>query len=481
LDYDSDGWMDILVVGTSSCTLYHNDGKGYFQDVTAQSGITLRGMLFGVAVGDYDNDGYPDLYITGYGVSALYHNDGKGHFQDVTAKAGVGAKDRYDVMSAVAFADLDNDGKLDLIVGRYILFTPQMQQLCDFRGVFASCGVKIYPPVKPAVYHNLGEGRFEEVTDAWGWNSAHGRCLGIAVRAGEPNGVAVYLANDEVQGDLFVKEGARWVNIGSQSGAGVNREGQNQAGMGTDWGDFDGDGKPDLVVSTFESEPKSLYRADAKNLYLEMGTRLGITQRTLPYVAWTAKFLDYDNDGWLDLLFTNGHTQDNVAQIHKEMRFEQPLILYHNEKGNLFQDASQTAGEAFSKPISGRGVAVGDFDNDGRIDLLVMQEEGVPLLLHNESLSPSHWLGIRLRGTKSNRDGIGTRVRLKVGSRILVREMQLAGGYFSAHDPRLLFGLGSATQIDSITVEWANGEKQTISNPPIDRYITLEQGKQGYP
>jgi hypothetical protein len=468
--------------------LYRNQGNGRFADVSERAGLrTPGGLFFGVAVGDYDNDGYPDVYLTGYGKCVLYRNTGRGGFADVTAAAGVGARGPYDVATAAAFVDLDNDGKLDLFAGRYIVFTPDSPQLCEYQGVKAGCGVKNYDPAFPRVYRNAGNGRFVDVTDAWGFGggvAAHGKCLGVAVRAADEGagggGVLLYASNDEQPGDLYVRakgSGVRYRNIGTTSGTAFNHEGLTQAGMGVDWGDFNNDGRPDLAVATFQTEAKSLYRGDGDDLYSEVSGPLGVAMGTLAHVAWTAKFFDYDNDGWLDLLFTNGHVQDNVHRIQPDRTYPQPLQLFRNENGRRFREMKAEAGPAFTRPIVGRGAAFGDFDNDGRVDVVVADEEGAPLLLRNESKAGHHWLGVRLVGTRSNRDGIGARVTVTAGGQRLVRDQQICGGYLSAHDPRLHFGLGDAGRAESVSVRWPSGRVDTIRDVPADRYVEITEGK----
>lgn len=478
LDYDQDGRLDILLVGNRRCALYRNVGNGGFADVTEQAGLTAEGTFFGLAVGDYDNDGYPDVYVTGYGTCVLYHNTGKGRFVDVTARSGLAARGPYDVVTAAAFVDLDGDGKLDLFAGRYIVFTPVSVQFCFYHGVKAGCGVKNYEADFPRVYRNNGNGSFTDTTQAWGFGSAHGKCLGVAVRAAdEGRGVLLYAANDEHPGDLFVSKGSRYANIGIPSGTAFNRDGLTQAGMGVDWGDVNNDGRPDLVVATFQSEAKSLYRSDGANLFTEMSGQLGIAGATTPYVAWTARLFDYDNDGWLDLLFTNGHVQDNVHEIQPDRTYPQPTQLFHNEQGRLFREIKGEGGPAFTRSIVGRGAAFGDYDDDGRVDVVIVDEEGAPLLLHNEAKSAHHWLGIRLVGVRSNRDGVGARVVVTAGEARLTRDQQLGGGYLSAHDPRLHFGLGAADRVQKIEVRWPDGQVDIIKDAPADRYIVITQGK----
>lgn len=499
LDFDQDGLLDILLVGNRRLALYRNLGGGRFEDVTEQAGLTAQGDFYGVAIGDYDNDGYPDVCITGYGKCLLYHNVNAANslqtgtvrpasspqstsltrkFEDVTVRAGVGARSPYDCVTAAAFVDLDGDGRLDLLAGRYIVYKPGVIEFCTYQGVRAGCGVKNYEPDFPQAYRNNGDGTFTNMTKAWGFAKAHGRCLGVAVRAADSHsGAVVYLANDELPGDLFARRGNRWVETGVESGTAYNHDGLTQGAMGVDWGDFLNEGQPGLVVTTFQSEPDSLYRSESPGLYREIGASMNITAGTTAWVGWTAKFLDYDNDGWLDLVVANGHSQDNARQVEADRSYAQPALLYHNEQGNLFRDVSAQGGGAFQQPFVGRGGSVGDFDNDGRVDVLLVDEEGAPKLLHNDDKSSNHWIGIRLVGIHCNRDGIGARVRVTADGRTILRDQQLAGGYLSAHDPRLHFGLGQASRIEKIEVLWPNGHTDTITQAPLDRYVEITEGK----
>ena len=478
LDYDRDGFLDLLLVGNRRCGLFRNRGDGRFEDTTRQAGLTAEGMFFGVAVGDYDNDGYPDAYITGYGKCVLYRNTGRGGFADVTARAGLGARGAYDVVTAAAFVDLDEDGKLDLFAGRYIAFTPASLQFCTYNGIEAGCGVKNYDADFPRVYRNGGDGSFTDVTEKWGFGVSAGKCLGVALRASDTGrGVMLYAANDEQPGNLFVKRaGGRYEDIGVPSGTAFNQDGLTQGGMGVDWGDFNNDRRPDLAVATFQTEAKSLYRNDGTGLFTETSGALGLSG-AVAHVAWTARFFDFDNDSWLDLLFTNGHVQDNVHRIQTDRTYPQPTQLFRNEAGRLFREMKAEGGPAFTRPIVGRGAAFGDYDNDGRVDVLIVNEEGAPLLLRNESASGNHWLGVRLVGVRSNRDGIGARVTVTAGGKRLARDQQLCGGYISAHDPRLHFGLGRADRVESVEVRWPNGSVDSVRNLPGDRYIEITEGK----
>lgn len=473
LDYDQDGLLDAFLVGNRRCGLFRNLGGGRFSDVTAQAGLTAEGELLGLAVGDYDNDGYPDVYVTGYGTCVLYHNTRRGGFEDVTARSGLAARGPYDMVTAAAFADLDGDGKLDLFGGRYIKFTRDTIHFCEYHGIRAGCGVKNYDPDAPRAYRNNGNGTFSDFTAKWGFDQTHGRCLGVSVSASDRGrGVHLYAANDELPGDLMVPQGGGYKNAGVSSGTAFGREGLTQGGMGVDWGDINNDGLPELVVSTFQNEPNSLYRNDGDGVFIEAGAQLGVAGETTRYVAWTAKLFDYDNDGWLDLMFTNGHSQDNVMQIEPDRTYPQRMQLFRNQGGRRL---SPVTVPALERPIVGRGAAYGDYDNDGRTDVLVVDEEGPAQLLHNDAPA-GHWLGIRLRGTRSNRDGIGARVTVKAGGKTYVRDVQLAGGYISAHDPRLVIGLGENKSVASIAVRWPSGAQDRVKAVPVDTYVQITEG-----
>ena len=476
LDFDQDGLLDIFLVGTPRCALFRNTGAR-FQDVTKDSGISAEGRFFGIAVGDIDNDAFPDLYVTGYGNCRLYRNKAGKGFEDITPGSGVEARGPYDVATAAAFVDLDSDGKLDLFVGRYVKFTPDTLQYCTYSGVKAGCGVKNYDSDVPGAYRNVGGGKFKDITAAWGFGSSRGKTLGVAVRAPESGrGAVLYVANDEEPCDLFVPRDGKYVNEGVTSGTAFSRDGLTQAGMGADWGDYNLDGKPDLIVATFQTEPKPLYRAEGNGLYSEVGGPAGIGMRAGPYVAWTARFFDYDNDRWPDLLFTNGHTQDNVQLIEKDRTYPQPILLFHNEGGERFTDVGPAGGPAFQENIVGRGAAFGDYDNDGAIDVLIVDDEGAPLLLHNEAPNRGTWLGIKLVGRRSNRDGIAARVEVTTRLGKQAKDHQLAGGYISAHDPRVHFGLGKADSVERLRITWPSGQVDNISAPPVNRYMTIEEG-----
>ena len=442
LDYDNDGNLDVLLVGPK-LALYKGDGKGHFTDVTHQMSLDkLHGHFLGCAVGDYDNDGYDDVYLSGYGTGILLHNQHGRGFQDVTAQAGL--KPQPWGTSAAWAETTPGSGRLDLFVANYARFGPDDPQLCDSHGVQTSCGPRYYRPLKGVLYHSLGGGRFADVSAAAGLPALSGRGLGAAwapLSPGEAPTLAV--ANDEMAGDLLRPgPGGRYADAGTTSGTAFDRDGNIHGGMGTDWGDYDNDGKMDLFVCTFQGEAKSLYRSQGEGLFTDASYRAGLALPTMPRVAFGCKFLDYDNDGWLDLITANGHVQDNIHEIDTSATYRQTLQLFHNEKGGAFRDATGVGGPAFARAIVGRGLATGDFDNDGRVDVLAVDSEGAPLLLHNESRAPNHWLSLSLVGTRGNRDGYGAVVTAASGGLTQTRLCHADGSYLSSSTSGSIWGWG---------------------------------------
>ncbi|MCA1595671.1 MAG: CRTAC1 family protein [Chloroflexi bacterium] len=475
LDYDNDGNLDVLVVGPK-LALFHGDGHGHFSDVTHQTGLDkLTGHFLGCAVGDYDNDGFDDIYLSAYRGGVLLHNDGGHGFTDVTARSGIPPQAWG---TSCSFADVDGDGRLDLYVAGYVAFGPGVKpQLCDYGGRMSACGPRFYLPQQGRLYHNEGNGRFRDVTKQWGAQRVQGKTLGVAFADYDGSGKqSLALANDEMPGDLLRSTARGFVDQGSRSGTIYDNAGNVHGGMGLDWGDYDNDGKLDLAVATFQDEAKCVYHDDGAGLFTERSADLGIADPARPLVAFGVKWLDYDNDGWLDLIFSNGHVQDNISAIDHTATYRQPLRLFHNEQAKSFEDVSRTAGPAFQQPIVGRGLAVGDFDNDGRIDVLVVDSEGAPLLLHNECRSAAHWVSFRLIGTRSNRDGIGAIVELDAGGRRLYRRCATDGSYLSASDRRVHFGLGCAATA-SAHIRWPSGIVTVLRSVPVDRVVTVREGR----
>lgn len=491
LDFDGDGRLDLLFLGPSRVALYRNLGDWRFEDVTAASGLKQPGFWQGVAFADVDGDGRVDLYLCGYGVHALYRNLGGGGFEDVTAMAfdnagpstrgaGRGEGPETPWNSSAGFADIDGDGWLDLYVARYVHFGPETPQLCETHlpGLRSVCPPKAYEPQRGVLYRNLGRTplRFRDETGPRGLATAHGNGLGVAWGDYDDDGrVDLAVANDELPGDLFHNRGGRFVNVGVASGTAYDAEGRVHAGMGIDWGDLDGDGRLDLVVTTFWGETNNLYRNEGDGFFRDIAVQTPFARVGRAYVGFGVKFFDLDNDGDLDLVIANGHVADNADRLRRGDSYAQPTLLFRNDGGH-FVDITREGGAAFTRPIVGRGVCVGDLDDDGRLDLIVTNVEGPPLLLRNRSGPRGNWLRVALlRHGSANQHGIGARVTVRAGGRAQRREATTAGSFLSASDPRLHFGLGDAASVEEIVVRWPDGKVSRRKNVPANRQITIEE------
>jgi hypothetical protein len=507
LDADGDGRLDLLFLGPDRVVLYRNQGDWRFADVTAGSGLAQPGYWQGVATGDVDGDGRVDLYLCGHGVQALYRNLGGGRFADVTKASGLAASGggaEVPWNTSAAFADVDGDGWLDLYVGRYVRFGLGTPQLCDTDqpGVRSVCPPKVYEPQRGVLFHNQGGKRFRDETQARGLATAHGSALGVAFGDEDGDGWPdLAVANDELPGDLFRNRGGRFANVGAASGTAYDADGRVHAGMGVDWGDMDNDGRLDLAVTTFWGEADCLYRNDGGGLFHDIAGETELARIGRPYVGFGVKFFDQDNDGDNDLVTANGHVADNADRLRRGDRYAQPTLLFRND-GGRFHDITAAAGPAFTRPIVGRAVCAGDLDDDGRVDLVITNLEGPPLLLRNrvpasrrdvggseaaeKGAEPrGHWLEVSLMGAPPNRQAIGARVTVRAGQQFQVREVTTAGSYLSAGDVRLHFGLGAdgdgaSAAVDEITVRWPsrNGAAAHVTrrrHVAADRRITLSE------
>ncbi len=414
LDYDGDGRLDILLVGDTSCKLYHNRGNGTFEDVTERAlpalNITPGTRLLGCAVADYDGDGKPDIFISGYGRTILLHNEGNGTFKDVTKGSGLEARGPYDWTTSAAWADLYADGKLALYVCRYVDFTPASEQLCFYDAMDGSkikmaCGPSSYKPEKGSLYRYEGNGHFKDVTVEAGLADTHGAGLACLFCDFNNNGRPdLFIANDRQLSDLYLNLGnGRFKNVGVASGTAYNADAQAMAGMGVSAGDYDNDGRFDLLVATFQNEPKSLFHNDGGMLFSQQGFPSGLSSPTLPFVAFSACFVDTGNRGLQDIVMTNGHVLSNVDKVDNSTSYLQATQLFRNRGNGTFADASAEAGPEFTRKIVGRGLAIGDFDGDGKLDLLLVNDEGAPMLLRNESKEANHWLEVRCMRSSGKR------------------------------------------------------------------------------
>jgi hypothetical protein len=482
VDSDADGLLDIVLLGTDSVRLYRNLGGWRFKDVTAQYGLRQAGFWQGAATGDFNNDGFTDLYLCGYGSSALYQNESGRSFTEITEPAGlqpkpVGKAGVLDWRTSAAFFDADNDGLVDLYVGRYCQSGSGLPQYCGKPGARVACTPEIYEPQIGSFYHNLGGGKFKDKTKEFGFDVAQGKTLGVAVADYDADGdIDVALANDEVAGNLFRNNGkGRFDEIGTPSGTAFDNSGRAHGGMGIDWGDFTGDGKLDLYVTTFRDEVKNLYQNLGGDLFRDIADVQGLAGHGDPWVGWGVKFLDYDSDGRLDLFIANGHVMDNVEVLGQGQEFKQPLLLLRQQPDGRAANVSGASGALFGARYSARGACVGDLDNDGRPDIVVSRNDGQPLLLRNTHPDQGGWIGLHLRGTRANRLALGAEVTIEVNGTKLVRNCTTSGSTLSASDARVLVGLGSA-ETANVWVRWPGGKREHFATVRAGAYHLLEEG-----
>jgi hypothetical protein len=504
-DYDNDGWPDIFLVngttldaGTSpggpTNHLYHNNHDGTFTDVTEKAGLRHSGWGQGVCVGDYDNDGYEDLYVTYYGKNVLYHNNGNGTFTDVSAKAGVGGTGKA-WGTGCAFLDYDRDGKLDLMVATYVDFDlaaapkPGERADCLWKGVPVMCGPRGLPWNSNILYHNRGDGTFEDVTKKAQIDKTNGH-YGLSVSTldfdddGWPD---IYVACDSTPSILYHNNhDGTFTDVAVLAGAAFNEDGMEQAGMGSTIGDFNGDGRLDIFKTNFSDDTATLYTNRGDGTFDDSTFAAGLGLNT-KYLGWGTVFFDFDNDGWPDLLLANGHVYPEVDSQHLGSNFEEPKILYHNNGNGTFSDISATAGPGITTVSSARGLAAGDLWNNGQMEAVISNMNAPPSLLVNDVHNGNHWIAFRAVGApaaerssarpfSSPRDAIGARVTVKAGTRTLVDEVRSGSSYISTSDMRVHFGLGAVTKIDSAEVRWPSGLTERFSNVSIDAINVLNEG-----
>ena len=490
LDYDSDGWMDIYLVNSGKCdfytpdpplrnALYRNNRDGTFTDVTEKAGVAGGGFGQGVAVGDYDRDGLPDLYITQYGRSILFHNNGDGTFSDVTEKAGVAAPGWS---SSAVWFDYDNDGLLDLFVCQFAHFSKEENKPCGVHedGRRHYCIPKIYQPMPSWLFRNNGNGTFTDVSKSAGISSHLGKAWGVVASDVNNDGwMDLFVANDTTANFLFVNDGkGKFTETGTEAGVAYSSNGLPRSGMGVDSADFNDDGWQDLFVANLDREDFAIYRNNRDGTFDDLAIPMGIAKATRSMSGWGLKFFDYDNDGNLDLFFANGNPDDLITALHGESSYEEPLVLFRNT-GKSFDNVSAQSGPLFALPMSSRGLAIGDFDNDGAVDVLISVNNGAPRLLRNNAGRRNRWLGVNLIGKKSNPDAVGAALTYQAGD-LKRRRVKVGGGSFlSSHDPRIVLGLAQHEKLDWLEVKWPqpSGLLQRFTDLPVNRYITIVEGE----
>ncbi len=496
IDYNRDGFLDAFFVSSGYTpffhpekppqpALYRNNGDGTFTDVTQVAGIRTDGtFFFGVAVADFDNDGYPDIYMTGYRHSVLYHNNGDGTFTDVTAKAGVGDDSAW--ATAAAWFDYDRDGKLDLLVTNYVQFDTDHPISCGENkpGYRAYCHPDSFSGSSPRLYHNNGDGTFTDVTRKAGLVNNDGKSLAVLLSDLNNDGWPdIFIANDTQRNFLYLNNGdGTFRDVSYTSGAGFSEEGKPEAGMSADAADVRNNGLYDLYVSHLDFQLNRYYRGNGDGTFLDATIPSGLGQTNSLNSSFGARFFDFDNDGWRDLLVINGHILDNIALYHPSVAYAEEKKLYRNISGRRFVDATKTQDAGFRAPRVGRGLAVGDYDNDGWLDFLVNNNGEDAQLFHNDGgarpyARQNHWLGVHLIGTKSNRDAIGAAVKLIAGD--FVSHDQAKGGmsYCSAQDPRIYFGLGKHARVDTFEITWPSGAREVIHDLAANQIVTIEEGQ----
>jgi hypothetical protein len=490
IDYDQDGLLDLyLVNGAATKTyvprhplrsaLYRNNGDGTFTDVTIHAGVGAEGLFgMGVAVGDYNNDGYPDLFVLGYGRCILYRNNGDGTFSDVTAEAGVENSGRW--ASSAAWFDYDNDGRLDLVIANYVDWSPDRNFYCGDRGpgMRSYCHPDDFRGQPPTLYHNNGDGTFTDVSKPSGVGMKGSNGLGIVTFDYDNDGWQdIFIANDHLPNFLFHNNrDGTFREIGYESGVAVSADGQFEAGMGADAAETMPPGRLDIAVTHLDMQLARVYRNLGDGTFEDATFRSRIGYATFHMSGFGTKFFDYDNDGARDLFMANGHVLDNIERYHSDTRYAEPKLMFRNTGQGIFENVSDKLGADFLVPRVSRGAAIADYDNDGDLDILISNNGQAPQLLRNDGGNANHWLQLFLIGTKSNRDGVGARVKVSSGELVLHDQRKGGMSYQSAQDPRLHFGLGERATVDAVEIIWPSGTLTKLATLKSNQIITVKEG-----
>jgi len=488
LDYDNDGWQDILFVnGTawpghpgrhSTLALYHNNHDGTFTDVTRKAGLAVEMYGMGVAIGDFDNDGYDDIFVTALGQNHLFHNNGDGTFTDVTKKAGLWGPNEFS--TSAAWVDYDRDGHLDLVVANYVQWSPENDIYCALDGKTKSyCTPEPYKGTSVRLWHNRGDGTFEDATQKAGLYDPTSKSLGVAVLDANQDGWPdILVSNDTQPNKLYINNGnGTFSEKGVSAGIAYSEDGIARAGMGVDTGDYDRSGYPSVLITNFSNQMLALYHNERNGLFVDEAPQSDVGHASLLTLGFGCFFFDYDLDGWLDIYIANGHIEDAIERVQPRVRYAEPPHLFHNLGDGKFKEVTSSAGVSFAAPRVARGAAYGDIDNDGAPDLLVATNGGPAALFRNTG-TKNHSLRVKLIGTKSNRDGIGAVVRMSAGSDTQSQMLRSGSSYLSSSELILTFGLGSHTQADSIEIRWPSGQSDHLTNVAADQVVTIKE-KQG--